>query len=68
MLRQPHDLEVPWDMRWHRVTTGPHHHLWWLIALLVMQVIFLIGGGAKDVTGSKILGMRTESIGGFQKP
>jgi hypothetical protein len=33
-----------------------------------MQVIFLIGGGAKDVTGSKILGMRTESIGGFQKP
>jgi hypothetical protein len=25
-----------------------------------MQVIFLIGGGAKDVTGSKILGMRKE--------
>ena len=46
MLRDPHYLEVPWDMQGHRVTTGPHRHLWWLIALLVMLAMFLIGVGA----------------------
>jgi hypothetical protein len=48
MLRHPHDLEVPWNMRGHRVTTGPHSHLWWLIALWVMLAMFLIGVGVTE--------------------
>jgi hypothetical protein len=48
MLRQPHDLEVQWDIHGHRVTTGPHHHLGWLIALLVMLARFLIGLEVRD--------------------
>jgi hypothetical protein len=48
MLRQPHDLEVQWDIHGHRVTTGPHHHLGWLIALLVMLAMFLIGVGVTE--------------------
>lgn len=48
MLRQPHDLEVQWDIQGHRLTTGPHHHLWWLIALLVMLAMFLIGVGVTE--------------------
>jgi len=45
MLRHPHYLEVPWDIRGHPVTTGPHRHLWWLIALLILLAMFLIGVG-----------------------
>lgn len=46
MFRHPHYLEVPWDVHWERVTTGPHrHHLWWLIALLVLLALSLIGVG-----------------------
>ena len=45
MLRHPHYLELPWDMREHHETTGLHRHLWWLIAVLVLLAMFLIGVG-----------------------
>ncbi len=45
MLRHPHHLEVPWDIRGHRET---QHHLWWLIAILVLFAIFLIGVGVTE--------------------
>ena len=45
MLRHPDYLEVPWDMREHHETTGPHRHLWWLIAVLVLLAMLLIGVG-----------------------
>jgi hypothetical protein len=32
MLRHPHDLEVPWDMRSYGVSMGPHCPPWWWIA------------------------------------
>jgi hypothetical protein len=45
MFRHPHYLDLPWDIHWHRVTTGPHRHLWWLIAALTLLATFLIGVG-----------------------
>jgi len=45
MFRNPHYLELPWNMQKRRTTTEPHHHLWWLIALLVLLAMFLIGVG-----------------------
>lgn len=48
MFRHPHYLEVPWDIQWERVTTGPHRHFWWLIAVLVLVAMFLIGVGVTN--------------------
>jgi hypothetical protein len=45
MFRHPPYLEVAWDTRGHRATSGSHRHLWWLIALLVLLAMFLIGVG-----------------------
>jgi len=45
MFRHPHYLDVPWDVHWHRETTGPRRHLWWLIIALTLLAIFLIGVG-----------------------
>ena len=43
MLRHPHDLEAPGNMRRHRMTTEPHRHPWWLIPVQVLPVLFLVG-------------------------
>jgi hypothetical protein len=48
MLRHPHYLELPWDMREQRGTTEPQHYLWWLIALLVLFAMFLVGVGITE--------------------
>jgi hypothetical protein len=45
MFRNPHYLELPWDIHGQRTTTEHHRHLWWLIALLVLLAMFLIGVG-----------------------
>ena len=45
MFRHPHYLDVPWDVHWHRESTGPRRHLWWLIIALTLLAIFLIGVG-----------------------
>ena len=48
MLRHPHYLALPWDLRGHRGNAEPQHHLWWLIALLVLLAMFLIGLGLTE--------------------
>jgi hypothetical protein len=45
MFRNPHYLELTWDIHGQRTTTEHHRHLWWLVALLVLLAMFLIGVG-----------------------
>lgn len=45
MIRHPHYLEVPWEIRWHDTSGTTHRRLWWLVAILVLAGMFMIGVG-----------------------